>query len=206
VERAPLRNFSHTFDIIYRVSEAVMLSIPRPQSEEAAPSYQGYIAAVIGENIGDQLVEQLAEVERLLGRLDDSAALARYAPGKWSVKEIVGHLSDVERIFSYRLLRIARGDATPLPGFDENTYVPAGRFDQRPLESLLAEFRTVRLSTVTLAQGIPPETWLRWGEASGKRITARALIYCIVGHVNHHMAVLHERYGLGGKRGAAART
>ncbi len=183
-----------------------MLSIPRPQPDEAAPSYQGYIAAVSGENIGEQLAGQPAEVERLLGPLDDRAALARYAPGKWSVKEIVGHLSDTERIFGYRILRIARADSTPLPGFDENAYVPAAHFDQRSLDSLLAEFRAVRLSTVALADGLIPEAWTRWGEASGKRITSRALIYSIVGHVNHHMAVLRERYGVGGKRGAAARA
>lgn len=102
------------------------LSIPRPAADEAAPFYHGCIAKVPGENIGEQLVDQLAELERLFGALDDTAALARYAPGKWSVKEVLGHLTDAERIFSYRLLRIGRGDATPLPGFDENSYVPAG--------------------------------------------------------------------------------
>jgi uncharacterized damage-inducible protein DinB len=140
----------------------------------------------------------LPEVESLLAPLDDRAALARYAPGKWSIKEIVGHLNDVERIFTYRLLRIARADATPLPGFEEDQYVPEGRFDQRPLANLLAEFRAVRLSTVALVDGMPEEGWPRWGEASGKRITARALIYAIVGHVTHHLNVLKERYGVGG--------
>src|SRR5688572_23868845 len=109
------------------------LTLPRPATDEAGPYYQGYIAEVAGENIGEQLLDQLAELERLYSRLDDRGALARYAPDKWSIKEVLGHLTDVERIFSYRLLRIARGDATPLPGFDENTYVPAGRFDERPL-------------------------------------------------------------------------
>ncbi len=93
---------------------SMTLSIPRPSTEEAAPFYQRYIARVPGENIGEQLIDQLAEVERLFAPLDDTAALARYAPGKWSIKEILGHLTDTERIFAYRLLRIARGDATPL--------------------------------------------------------------------------------------------
>src|SRR4051794_31894202 len=112
------------------------LAIPRPLATEAAPFYHGYIAKVAGENISDQLADQLDEVEELFGPLNEQAALARYAPGKWSIKEILGHLTDAERIFSYRLLRISRGDRTPLPGFDEKMYVPAGHFDARPLGSL----------------------------------------------------------------------
>jgi hypothetical protein len=173
------------------------LSIPRPAADEAAPFYQGYIAKVPGDNIGEQLVDQLAEVERLFGSLDDRAALARYAPGKWSIKEILGHLTDAERIFAYRLLRIARGDATPLPGFDENAYVTAGRFDERPLQDLAAEFRAVRLGTVALASGLPSTSWSKVGQASGKLVSARALVYIMVGHVAHHLGVLRERYGLG---------
>ena len=177
------------------------LAIPRPASDEAAPSYQRYIAEVAGENIVGQLAEQLDEVEGLFGSVDDRAALARYAPGKWSVKEVLGHLSDVERIFAYRLLRISRGDQTPLPGFDENAYVPAGRFDTRLLRSLMAEFRSVRQSTLTMVLGLPAECWANRGEASGNPITARALAYIIPGHVSHHLGVLRDRYGLG----AAAR-
>jgi hypothetical protein len=172
------------------------LTIPRPAPDEAAPFYHGYVAEVQGENIGEQLRNQLAEVESLLSTVDDRAALARYAPGKWSVKEVLGHLTDVERIFSYRLLRIARGDATPLPGFDENTYVPAGRFDERPLRELLADFRAVRLSSLALVEGLPSAAWSAWGAASGSGITARALAYILVGHVAHHLGVLRDRYGL----------
>jgi hypothetical protein len=180
------------------------LSIPRPAPNEAAPFYHGYIAKVAGENIGEQLVDQLAEVERLFGALDDRAALARYAPGKWSIKEILGHLTDTERIFAYRILRIARGDATPLPGFDENDYVPAGRFDERPLRDLVAEFHAVRLSSVALGGGLPSPGWSEVGQASGKPISARALIYIIVGHTAHHLGVLRERYGLGADAAAAS--
>jgi DinB superfamily len=180
------------------------LRLTRPTAEEAAPYYQDYIARVGGENMGELLLEQLAEVERLCGSLDNAAAMARYAPGKWSVKEMLGHLNDSERIFSYRLLRISRGDQTPLPGFEQNDYVPAGRFDERPLAELLAEFRAVRLSTVALAAGIPSERWSSSGVASDNRVTARALIYIIVGHVTHHLGVLRERYGLGTVAGSAA--
>ena len=173
------------------------LTVSRPSSEEAVPYYQSYIARVPGTNIGEQLLEQLAEVERVCASLDDQAALARYEPGKWSIKELLGHLNDAERIFSYRLLRISRGDATPLPGFEQNDYVPAGHFDKRPLAELLAEFRAVRLSTMALASGIPAAAWSAQGVASDNRVSARALIYIIVGHVTHHLGVLREKYGLG---------
>ena len=102
------------------------LRVSRPAIDEAAAYYQTYIAEVGGDNIGEQLAEQLSQVERLFSRLDDATALSRYAPGKWSIKELLGHLNDAERIFSYRLLRISRGDSTPLPGFDQNPYVVAG--------------------------------------------------------------------------------
>ena len=181
-----------------------MLTLPRPAADEAAPFYHDYIAEVQGENIGEQLRNQLAEVERLVATVDDRAALARYAPGKWSVKEVLGHLADVERIFGYRLLRIARGDATPLPGFDENRYVPAGRFDERPLRALLADFRTVRMSSLALVEGLPSAAWSARGAASGEAITARALAYILVGHVAHHLGVLRDRYGLAGGAVAAS--
>jgi hypothetical protein len=173
------------------------LEIPRPAEDEAAPFYHGYISKVTESNISEQLSEQLQEVEGLLTPLDDTAALARYAPGKWSVKELIGHLADAERIFGYRLLRITRGDTTPLPGFDENAYVPAGRFDERPLRSLVEEFRVVRLSSIALVRGTPNERWASRGEASGTPISARALAYILVGHVAHHLGVLRERYHLG---------
>lgn len=172
------------------------ITISRPQPEEAAPFYHGYISEVPNENLGAQLEDQLKEVERLCSGVTDSQALYRYAEGKWSIKEVLGHLSDTERIFGYRLLRIARGDAIPLSGFDENAYVPAGRFDERPLATLLTELHAVRLSTIALVEGLPRESWTRRGLANGKVISARALAYIIVGHVTHHLGVLRERYGL----------
>jgi hypothetical protein len=172
------------------------LRIPRPANDEAAAYYHTYIAEVGGDNIGEQLVQQISQVERLCSSLDDAAALARYAPGKWSIKELLGHLNDSERIFSYRLLRISRGDSTPLPGFDQNPYVLAGRFEERSLEDLLGEFRAIRLSTVALASGIPGAAWTARGVASENSVTARALLYIIVGHVAHHLLVLRDRYGL----------
>jgi uncharacterized damage-inducible protein DinB len=170
------------------------LSLPRPGSDESAPFYHSYIAEVPGEAIGVYLETQVADLERVIAPLDESRARSRYAAGKWSIKEVVGHLADSERIFGYRLLRIGRGDGTPLPGFDENAYVPAGDFDARPLASVLGELRAVRQSTIALAHGLPANAWSRRGEASGKVISARALAYIIVGHLTHHERVLRERY------------
>ncbi len=172
------------------------LSLPRPAPDESAVFYHGYISEVAGEQIGKYLTEQLQDLERLMAPLDDTAARARYAAGKWSVKEVLGHLGDAERIFAYRLMRIARRDATPLPGFDENAYVPAGDFDARPLGSLVGEFRALRLSTIALMDGLPPDGWARKGQASGASVSARALAYIIVGHEAHHARVLRERYRL----------
>ena len=180
------------------------LSLPRPGADESAPFYHGYIDKVPGEQIGEYLALQLREVERLLGPLDDSAARFRYAPAKWSVKEVLGHLCDVERIFGYRLLRIARADATPLPGFDEDAYVPPAEFDARPLSGLLHEFQAVRASTIALVEGLPPGAWERRGQASGKGISTRAIAYIMGGHVTHHLAVLRERYRLSASPDALA--
>jgi uncharacterized damage-inducible protein DinB len=170
------------------------LSLPRPGADESAPFYHGYIAEVPGERIGAYLTEQLLEVERLLAPLDDAAARSRYAPGKWSVKEVLGHLCDVERIFAYRLLRIARGDTTALAGFDENAYVPPAEFDSRPMPDLVREFQAVRGSTIALVEGLPAAAWERRGQASGKSVSSRALAYIMVGHVTHHLGVLRDRY------------
>ena len=172
------------------------IRITRPAADEAGAAYQRYIARVTDDNIGERLADQLREVEQMFETVTDQDALFRYSEGKWSIKEVLGHLCDAERIFSYRLLRIGRGDSTPLPGFDENAYTPAGRFDDRPLPMLLTEFRALRMSTQALIEGLPPEAWERWGEASDNPVTSRALAYIIVGHVAHHLGVLRERYGL----------
>jgi hypothetical protein len=179
------------------MEEMMNSTIPRPASDESDAWYHGYIAKVPGENVPELLRAQLLEVERLLGPLDDQAALARYAPGKWSVKEVLGHLADVERVMAYRLLRVSRGDTTPLPSFDENAYVPAGRFDEIPLAALIDGFGMARRSSIALVDTTPTECWVLRGVASGKTISARALAYILVGHVTHHLGVLRERYRLG---------
>ena len=129
-----------------------------------------------------------------LAALAESRAAFRYAPDKWTIKEVIGHLSDAERVFGYRLLRIARGDATPLAGFDEKIYVPAGAFDRRSVRDLMEEWRAVRHATVALAHGLPREAWNRRGVANSRSVTAAALLYIVLGHVEHHLKILEERY------------
>ena len=180
------------------------LTLSRPGTDESAPFYHGYIDKVPGERIGEYLTSQLGEVEGLLAPLDDATARFRYAPEKWSVKEVLGHLCDAERIFAYRLLRIARADTTPLPGFDEDAYVPPAEFDVRPLAELLREFQALRGSTIALVEGLPSAGWERRGQASGKVISTRALAYIMVGHVTHHLAVLRDRYRLSSSPDALA--
>jgi hypothetical protein len=130
--------------------------------------------------------------------LSGEQAAYRYALGKWSVAEVIGHLSDNERVFAYRLMRIGRGDDTPLPGFDETIATPGGAFDRRPHTDLVDEWVSVRNATLSLVRGMPSEAWTRYGRANDHLVTARALVYIILGHVEHHLAVLSERYGIGG--------
>lgn len=173
------------------------ISLPHPEPGECAPANARYITRIDAvTDAGRQFEAQRDRLVSRLSRLSSEQAAFRYAPGKWSVTEIVGHLADVERIFAYRLLRIGRGDETPLPGFDENTYVPLGAFDRRPLPDVLEEWVAARHATIALVRGMPSEGWARHGRASDAPVTARALVYILLGHVEHHLAVLGERYGI----------
>jgi len=169
-----------------------------PAADEYAPHYAGYVARVPPGDVVARLRRQIAEAAALLRPLDAARARHRYAPGKWSIIEVVGHLSDTERIMAYRALRIARRDEAPLAGFDENAYVPAAEFERRSLADVLAEFEAVRSATVALLGGLPEAAWGRWGVANGQRVTVRALAYIIAGHELHHVEVLRTRYGVGG--------
>jgi len=167
----------------------------RPAEGEYAPYYKPYIARVPAEGgLLEILERQARETQELLRGLSDEAANYAYAPGKWTIKEIVGHLIDSERIFSYRALRFGRGDATELPGYEQNDYVAAGGFRERTLESLLDEFDLVRRSTVLLLGTMPLEGWTRRGVANGYDVSVRALACITAGHELHHRAILEERY------------
>ncbi|HEY3155522.1 MAG TPA: DinB family protein [Candidatus Eisenbacteria bacterium] len=173
------------------------LAISRPGPDEFFEYYGKYIDLVPGDDARPVLRDQIEDTVRLLAPLDESKALHRYAPGKWSVKEVVGHLLDSERVFAYRALRMGRGDATPLPGFDEKAYVPAGLFDSRPLADIVHEFESVRAASLALFRGLDHEALLRRGTANGNTVSVRALAWILAGHELHHRGLLVERYGVG---------
>jgi len=174
------------------------MRIARPQADEFDPHYATYVSTVAGDDALAALVSQRDSSERFLRGIPEARAGHRYSPGKWSIREVVGHVSDAERIFSYRMLRIARGDETPLASFDEDAYVPAGGFERRSLADVAAELAAVRDATMALARSLDEAGLTRFGTASGKRISARALAWIIAGHEAHHIRVLGERY-LGGR-------
>jgi len=166
----------------------------RPSAEEFAPFYAGYVAAVPSGDVTRTLAEHAEAFLARLKGLSDEQAMFAYAPGKWSVKEVICHITDAERIFTYRLLRIARGDATPLASFDENAYAVESAANDRALDTLLGEFAAVRGATLALLRWIPEAAWTRRGTASGKEISVRALAWITAGHALHHANVLAERY------------
>ena len=166
----------------------------RPEPSEYLSYYGKYISLVQGHEVIEILDQQLTESLAMLCRISEAKSLHRYEPGKWSIKEVLGHLIDSERIFTYRAMRFARNDHTPLPGFDQDPYVSAGAFDQRPWSELVAEFEHVRRSTILFFRGLPPEAARRAGVANNAPITVRALAYVIAGHELHHTAILREKY------------
>lgn len=166
----------------------------RPQQGDYADYFGRYIALVPSGDFLEILQEQREDLNRLLSPLSEEQAEFRYAQSKWSIKEVVGHINDTERIFAYRLLRIARGDQTPLAGFDQEPYIKTGNFSARKLKDLLEEFSAVREATIALVRPLDSAAWLRRGTSSGKEITALALAFVIAGHVRHHRQLLEERY------------
>jgi len=171
--------------------------VGRPEPDEIPSHYVGYVQRVPELDPVIVCASQIEDTATLLRGLSDTQAMYRYERGKWSVKEVVGHLADTERIMAYRALRIARGDTTPLPGFDENAYVPAGEFERRTLASVIDEFAVNRDSTIALFAGFPAAAWERVGVAAdGSKISLRALAYIIAGHELHHVDGLQTRYGL----------
>jgi hypothetical protein len=168
----------------------------RPEAGEFAPYYSRYIDRVPDGSLLDLLEEQLPAMLDLLDGVDEDRAGYRYEPGKWSIREVIGHLADAERIFAYRALRIARQDRTPLASFEENDYVANGNFEARSLLSLVDEWATVRRSTQALFEGLDPACGTEMGTASENPVSVRALGYILHGHVDHHLAILRERYGV----------
>ena len=174
-----------------------MRSIVPPGANEYPPGFARYVSRAAG--VADPLNELVAQQARVVARLsplDDDRAGYRYAPDKWSVKELVNHLSDAERVFAYRLLRIGRGDRTPLPGFEENDYARAAQSDRRQFKDVVHEWTMVRGATASLAASLPEADWANVGTTNQAPMSARALLYVVLGHTEHHLAVLADRYGV----------
>lgn len=171
-----------------------MQGIAPPDASEYAPYYGRYITLVGGHDVVAALEEQPRETLALLSTLSDEQGDYRYAPGKWTIKEMLGHVIDVERVFAYRALRFARNDQTPLASFEQDDYVRAGGFGDCRLTDLIEEFVCVRRSSVMLFGKLSPEAWMRRGVASDNPVTVRAIAYIIAGHELHHRRILLEKY------------
>jgi hypothetical protein len=163
----------------------------RPAATEAP-----YIALVPEDDIIAAMESQTRETEKLLRSIGEQKAAFRYAPDKWTIKTLVRHFTDAERIFAYRLLAIARGEKQSLPGFEENDYAEASAADERKFSDLIDEYRAVRAATLSLLRGLSSAAWERTGTANDKPTTVRALAFGVLGHERHHLKVLREKYGV----------
>lgn len=166
----------------------------RPEPNEAVPYYSHYINLVPEGDIVDTLEKQLEETSSFLSQISEEKSLERYAPDKWSLRELLNHINDTERIFVFRALWFARGFTSPLPGFDQEIAVKGAGGDQLSWASQVEEFRSIRSSTVAFFRGLPKEAWDRSGIASDNPFTVRALAYIAAGHVQHHSDVIRDRY------------
>lgn len=172
-----------------------MTNIPRPQSGEYSPYTIAYIEKVPTDRpVLEHLRAQLDATKSFIASLPAEKLMHRYAPGKWTIKEILVHVIDFERIVSYRALRIARTDSTPLPGYEQDQYTPASRANERSIENILDEYEKVRLSSVALFASFDEESLRRVGTASDHPLSVRAAIYQAAGHELHHLKVIKEKY------------
>jgi len=174
-------------------------TVARPQAGEYSPYYDRYISLVQGEDILDTLDQQRRETMTLLCGRNEEDGDFRYAPGKWSAKEVLGHVCDTERVFAYRAMRISRADTTPLEGFEQDDYVRHGPFAKRPLEDLVEDFIAVRRATLSLLRNLDEAAWMRRGIANKNEVTVRGLAYIIAGHELHHRGILEEKYFVAGR-------
>jgi len=168
----------------------------RPAPSEYAPFYADYIARVPEDDVLSAIELQSSDTQKLLSSLDETRAAFRYAEAKWSVKQVIGHVIDAERVFGYRALAISRGETQPLPGFDEKPYTEAAGYDAWKLGDLGEMYALVRRATIVFFRNLPDAAWHRRGIASGSEVTVNAIAYMIVGHERHHVSVLRERYHL----------
>jgi hypothetical protein len=176
------------------IDEEMEEMINRPEKDEYAPYYLPYVNAVPEGDIISILTKQLEDTKLLLKEVTEEQGKFHYAPGKWSIKEVVGHMTDTERIMAYRLMSIARGETVSLPGFDESLYVANSSFNDQAFEQLLEHFSVVRDSTLVLLQSLNEDAWLRKGLANNTGVTVRGIAYIIAGHAMHHCKIIKERY------------
>jgi len=170
------------------------LSISRPERGEYDPYYDRYISLVTGSDILSTLDSQRRQTMLLLSGRDEADGDLRYAPDKWSAKEVLGHVCDTERIFIYRALRISRADRTPMEGFEQDDYVRNGPFASRPLAELIDDYLAVRRATLTFLRNLDEQAWLRRGIANKNEVSVRALAYITAGHELHHRRILEGKY------------
>ncbi|HEY0078915.1 MAG TPA: DinB family protein [Pyrinomonadaceae bacterium] len=166
----------------------------RPEAGEYGSYFEGYVSLVPEGDVVETLARQIEETLGLLRSLPESRGGERYEPGKWSIRELLGHMSDTERVFAYRALCIARGDTAPLPGMDQDVYVAGANFDARTLADLTDEFEQVRRATLALFRPMDETAWLRRGTANNNPFSVRALAHVCAGHELHHLRVLRDRY------------
>lgn len=170
-------------------------AIARPNSTEYSAAVAHYIQLVPAGDIVSILAAQADDLVRLVGTLSDEQALVRHPPYTWTIKQVVGHLTDCERVFGYRAMRLARNDTTPLPGFDENAYMQSADFDRCPVIDLLAEFELLRRSHLALLRHLAADAWLRSGVVNNHPMTVRAIACVMAGHTQHHLTILQKRLG-----------
>jgi hypothetical protein len=170
------------------------MALPPPDRSEAAEYYFRYIDLVPAGNVLDWLESQSRQAVTFFGGIRDATSQHRYEPGKWSIREVLGHVSDTERLFVARAFWFARGFDTPLPSFDQDRAIATAGFDTRPWDSLVEEFTIVRAATLSFYRGLPADAWDRRGVASGNPFTVRALAFIVAGHLMHHQTILQERY------------
>ena len=168
----------------------------RPAPGEFAPFFARYVKLVPETDILPVLAAQPAEIRRLAGALPADRETFRYAPGKWSIREILGHIGDAERVFGYRAFCISRGDQSPLPGFDENDYIAESAYDERTVAELADDFAGLRAANLAVLGRFDPARWARVGNANGNPVSVRALAFIMAGHARHHVGVLQARYGV----------
>ena len=166
----------------------------RPALDEYSAYNPAYVSLVPETEISDALARQPDELQALLARASGEHERFRYAPGKWSIREVVGHMIDIERVFGHRAFSIARADPAPLPGFDENAYAKVAGSDARALTDLLDEFAVVRRSNRFVLEHVSTQQWEAVGTANNAKVSVRALAFLLVGHVRHHMGILESRY------------